>query len=597
MCRSHVSQVHSRCHRCIAVANNNADLHFKRILATTVSVRFDWHPRDFSFSAGSHSATFERAKIWKIGDIKSYSQEPEFAFYCTHSNWTFRDGGRVRDRYMGAIDIGSNAMRMLIGEVEGDILKVVASARLPVRLGSAVFSGGLVPLGLLDELVDGLKLFEKELRDWQVEKLRIVATSALRQAVNRDEVIHKVWDVLGLKIDVISGLEEADLIGRAVRNALPNLEGASLVMDIGGGSVEFVCLSRGDILFVESLRIGTLRVLEHLKRNPSFLTVVERLLSQSSFRLKRYIQEEGIAVQSFIGTGGNLETMARLAREYYGEQKAKCVGASDVTSMLDDLGCLSTRERQKRYGLRTDRSDVIVPALFVVQKVMKLMNFSVMHVPEVGLREGVLWALQQERMPSDTRSLVHSCIFIGRHFNFEEPHALQVTQLALKIYDDLSALHGLGSYERDILHGAALLHDVGQAINPVGHHKHSRYIILNSDIVGLDASGRSLMATVARYHRKALPQPKHEEYAVLTDSERRAVDILVGILRCADALDRSHESRVDSLIATWSQKKVSLTVTSSNDLIAEIWAFEKKGGYLGHVLGGRLVTLEEKNLR
>ncbi len=501
----------------------------------------------------------------------------------------------MTDRYMGAIDIGSNAMRMLIGEVEGDTLKVATTARVPVRLGAAVFASGIVPPELIGELVEALRLFKRDLRDWKVQKVRIVATSALRQAVNRDEVTHRVREVLGLDIDVISGLEEADLIGRAVSRALPALDGAGLVMDIGGGSVEFVCLSRGDILFVESLRIGTLRVLEQLKSDPKFLTVVDRLLSQSSIRLKRYFKDEGIAVSAFIGTGGNLETMACLAREYYGEQAEKCVRVADVASMLEDLGSLSTAERQKNYRLRSDRSDVIVPALYVVQKVMKLMNFEVMHVPEVGLREGVLWSLQRERAPSDTRSLVHSCIFIGRHFKFEEAHALQVAKLALALYDDLKALHGYGSYERDILHGAALLHDVGQAINPVGHHKHSRYIILNSDIVGVDAPGRSLMATIARYHRKALPQLKHTEYAALSDSQRKVVDVLAGILRCADALDRSHESRVNGLTVTWSQKKIELSVSSSNDLIAETWAFEKKGGYLGYVLGDRVVTLQEKS--
>lgn len=228
---------------------------------------------------------------------------------------------------------------------------------------------------------------------------------------------------------------------------------------------------------------------------------------------------------------------------------------------------MSLKSRMERFGLREDRADVILPACFVYHRIAELNGSEEILVPRVSLKDGVVQEiLEQEKGAEhllDLREQVGvSCREMVARYKLDQKHTEKVTELALSLFDQTEALHGLGKQERIYLEAAALLHDVGYFISMQKHHKHSHYIIANSEIVGLTQSERLIVAGISRYHRKATPGPGHPEYEALPKKDRATVSSLAAILRIADALDKEHNSAVRSVECRLQNGSLSLRAVS-----------------------------------
>lgn len=495
-----------------------------------------------------------------------------------------------------AIDVGSNAIRYVVAEVsETGKYTEVESERLAVRLGGDVFTKArtLSPT-TLQMAVDALSRIRRRLDDLGIAHYRAVATSAVRESANGGELVDRVRRECGLHLETISGSEEARLVWLAVGDRIDFGGDRWFLMDLGGGSLEVSVVDREGILWSESHTLGTVRLLNAFQEE-------EGRVDGKDYRdlLERYVH--GLRVPAAIAdwepvatvaTGGNIEALADLAGAPLDEATGvPRLGLKELRRVLDQLVGLDMEERISELGLRQDRADVIVPAAVVYERVADLAGAEEILVPGVGVKEGLVRDLVEGLRDSTGRSgrrerEVHAAaLALGRRCRFDEAHARQVAKLSLSLFDQMGELHGFGERERLVLLAAALLHDIGQFISYRRHHKHSMYLIGNSELSGLSPDEVQLVATIARYHRRAEPRLDHEEFARLSDRGREVVRRLAAILRVADALDREHVARVSSLDLVITGTEVVLEVETTGPLALEEWALRKKGRLFGEVFG------------
>lgn len=507
----------------------------------------------------------------------------------------------------GAIDIGSNAMRLRVVEVDrGDgaresrppsadrggvdaIGVEIAAQRASVRLGREVFLTGNLAPQAIDEAVVALAGFRAVMDAAKVDSYRAVATSATREAKNRDELVSRAAREAGVVIDVIEGVEEARLVQLAVRRKLEIDDKRALLIDIGGGSTELTLMDRGEPRVAQSLRLGTVRLLEaffdgdgavdrwHQNLVREFLTRVFEGISPDFREAKPDL---------VIATGGNLESLATLCPRQ--TPLGPGIDLSASRALLKSLLSMSKTERAATYRLRSDRADTIVPATWIL---LALCDGQTDHVlvPGTGLRDGLLEDLvdahfRPKRQANDA-GVMRACLRLGRRYRFDEAHGTHVAALAGKLFDDLAPRHELCARDRTLLCAAALLHDIGEFVRNEAHHKHSHYIIEHSEIMGLTATERSVVANVARYHRKGFPDAAHPAFRDLSRDDKVRVRSLSAVLRLADALDREHLRKVADVTATVEGGKLRLHVSGAPDHELEDWTVARKAELFTAVFG------------
>lgn len=494
---------------------------------------------------------------------------------------------------IAAIDVGSNALRLSVAEfADATHYTVLEEERCPVRLGHQVFRTGRLDPAAQNEAIEALRFFATRLQAHEVARSRAVATSAVRESADGERFVQRVRKRTGVRLEVITGTEEARLIHLAVADRVPLADGRWMLMDLGGGSVEVSLVDAGGILWSESHTMGSVRLLEELADADDPPARVRQLLADytSTLRVRHAVGSE--PVRGLIATGGNIESLARMAgSEDPANPGIRVLPVMRLEEVIAQIAGLSVRERIEQLGLREDRADVILPAALVYERVAKLAGVREIHVPNIGLREGVLLDLADDaatHLSHEDRqqaSAIAGALELGRRYEFDEPHAVQVARLAGSLFDGLRELHRLGADDRRILLAAAILHDIGQFVSNRKHHKHSQYLISHAELPGFSPREIEMVANTARYHRRRAPSPHHELYMRLAPGERKRVSRLAALLRLADALDREHQSRVRELRPELRKRKLVLHVDGDGDLLLERWAVAKKGDLFTELFG------------
>lgn len=496
---------------------------------------------------------------------------------------------------VGAIDIGSNAIRFLAAEFEArESFRILASVRAPVRMGREAFRARHIHDDVMDAAVEALRGFAAQMRELEVVGYRAVATSAVRDSENGDEFVDRVWRECEIRIETITGTEEAHLVWLAVRHQIPLDERRWVLVDLGGGSVEVSLVDRDEIHWSESHPLGTVRLLEEMgdiSAEPP--ERVRRRLEDHAAMLRISALARRVDAAGMIATGGNIEELAALAAARPDDRGVSRLWLTALDPVMERLGELSPRERVRQLGLREDRADVILPAAVVYERIARLVGAHQIVVPGVGVKEGLLHDVVEDIIEHGghearlDREVAAGALATGRRFQFDEPHARQVARLSLELFDQLRELHGLGAPERRILAAAALLHDVGQFVAYRKHHKHSFYLISNLELAGFTPRQIGMVALVARYHRRAEPKEAHEGYGELPREERDVVDRLAALIRIGDALDREHRQQVSALTARVDRKEeeLLLEIDGTGDLLPERWAVQRKAEWFEEVFG------------
>lgn len=509
---------------------------------------------------------------------------------------------------LGAIDIGSNAIRLRIVDVDPpDVggatagprfrpFREVYADRVAVRLGHDVFTRGRIESSMIAQACEALRHFRTKMDEVKVDRYRAVATSACREAENADVFVERAEREAGVHVEIIEGVEEARLVQIAVRERMNLDKRTAVLIDIGGGSTEVTVLRDLDPVVSRSFQMGTVRLLE------AFLEGGGRLDATREELVTEYIERiGGEALREIAGsltgpphfviaTGGNIETLADLAPPHQAFPESRGIDVEGMKELLADLAKLSVAERIVKYGLRPDRADTIVPAAKILTSAATAFNATNILAPGVGLKEGVLVDLATQHFiprdfSSEAASVGEACLRLGRRYHFDENHGRAVAAFSTQLFDDLARLHGLEPRDRVLLFAAALLHDIGDFVRYEGHHKHSFYVIAHSDVMGLTPLEREVVANIARYHRKSPPSLDHENFRALAPRLRTKVKTMAAILRVADAFDREHRQVVTKLSARVEGNVLSIDADGEEGRALEEWTVRAKSGLLRETLG------------
>lgn len=495
---------------------------------------------------------------------------------------------------VAAIDIGSNALRMQIFERDKSGIHVVSTHRIPVRLGRDVFHNGKILSESFESALKAMQEFRKIIDEHGISRLSAVATSAVREASNGSAFIERVQMDTGIKVQIIGGSEEARLVITAVLEKI-NLKGlTALHIEVGGGSVEVSYIENAKIRFSLTHELGAVRlmqVLNSFESEAKFREVVKEYIGITHKRLKSVGKKK---VDKFIATGGNIDSIIWLLeqtgwREVVKDNGVVRISLETLMEVIKKLSVMSYRERVEQLHIRPDRADVILPASLVYASFAEMAKAEWIFAPGVGVRDGL--AIELFRGGEDSHKkekhshLISAADALGEKYEFDRPHAHIVAEYSVELFDALQKLHGLGERERIFLEIGALLHDVGYFINISKHHKHSYYIISESDIGGLSPRDLMIIANIARYHRKALPKEQHENFNVLPDKEKEVILKLAAILRIADALDHEHLGEKLPLKISVEKNTLCMELPPEKDKSLIRWSLSSKGGLFTEVFG------------
>lgn len=493
---------------------------------------------------------------------------------------------------IAAIDIGTNSIHLLIGKVipQTGGFDVLDHDKDMVRLGA-----GLGPLGELTEktvsrAIVTLRNFQNRAKSAGAE-LRVVATSAVREATNREVFLERVRKELGISIEVASGFEEARLTYLAVRKAVDPGARTMLMIDIGGGSAEFVIGNGEDIHFDDSLKLGAVRLMQTFfpdgKTDSKSVAECRKYCTLSLSPIRR-----GVAQRHYdwaVGSSGTVQCIGRMILHQRGLQPSGrlnrvTISASELRVCVERILAAKTNSgRAKLKGVDEGRADVLPGGALLLESVFRELELSTLTIAEFSIREGILFdtiarSYQREKFLSHEGQRYRSVMHMAKRFVFEQHHAEQVTRLALAIFDKTMDLHGLGDIERELLEAASLLHDIGLYVSHSAHHKHSYYLIRNSQLLGFADYEQQIIAMIARYHRKSPPRKNHLDFMTMPVAHQQLVSKLAGILRIADGLDRTHVSAVKDVDLEITPRDVLFQIIpeGQHSLDFAIWGAERK---------------------
>jgi exopolyphosphatase/guanosine-5'-triphosphate,3'-diphosphate pyrophosphatase len=485
-----------------------------------------------------------------------------------------------------AIDVGSNSVRMQVAAfVSGFQHHVVHEERAVTRLGQRVFRDGRISERATRDTLEALKTFRKRMEEYTIVAARAVGTSALREAANARKFLKLARRECGLEVDIISGREEARLIHLGVISRIPNPRDPLLLIDIGGGSAEFTLSRNGRIAAASSAPLGAVRLTEmFLESDPATPTEIERLeghLRKKLGRVRKTLGEGSLRDLRVIGTSGTMAALAAAANKVEAARallEGQGFGLPEIEALYRRLRPLDLDARKSLPGINSRRAEIIVAGAALVALAMREMELGRVEYSDAGLRDGVLVDLAARRA-GDAEGLsflkaerLDSVRTLGERYGYSPAGGEHVARLALQLFRALESIHELPEHYGEILEAAAVLHDIGHYVNSARHHKHTYYLVANSELPGWSDRERLLIANVARYHRGSWPNSDHDGFGRLSEKDRRAVETLAALLRLADACDSGRRREVHSVVATPKSDRVDVTLLASGKAELELWA-------------------------
>ncbi len=508
-----------------------------------------------------------------------------------------------------AIDVGAHSVRLGISlPLQNGSLQLFDQCEVMAPLGEDVFRTGEISPENTRLVGEILADYAQVIREHGIspEHYRAFATSAVREALNRDIFLHRVRELSGIRLEVLPETEEIRLVFLALADTLGTRyrfnQNNAVICVVGTGSTELCFTENGLLTHAEAARLGTLRVVEQLAE------------PVSAARLRQIIDPfigavvNGVARVSYPGRPNLFIAMGAASRAlvkiggYRFRNGIATIRRTDFDRIFSQIAGTPAGRLAEKYGLPDVVGLSIEPCCNMLNHLFELTQLNRMIVAAVTTREAVIRELVRRKNAPDnapdpfTPHLIAASRHLAERFNVDLEHAGTVAALAVQLFDGLQPLHRLGPRDRLLLEAAGWLHDVGFFISNRAHHKHSYYLLAASEIPGVPPEEQKILATVARYHRKALPQPGHPEYAALPHEDRVRVAKLASILRVADALDRCHQSKFQELtVRALPPGQAVIEVAGSADLTLERWGLRKKADLFRRIFG-RTVILEGRSL-
>lgn len=500
------------------------------------------------------------------------------------------------DVRIAAIDIGSNSIRQTVADVSPTgAIRIVDEMKAAPRLGAGITKTGKLSPHSMAAALAALNRMSALAKQLGAKRRRVVATSAVREALNGSEWLALVRKEAGMRVSVLDGKDEARLSFLSALAHFDLKSGRAVVADIGGGSLELALSADGLVERLVSLPFGAIRMTERFFAKGITPGAMEKLRRHVRKRLKAELSGRDWSGAQLIGSGGTFTNLGGIVLARHGIQTARTVHGTRVARVelehiVDSLSALSPAERLAVPGLNAGRADIITAGLAVIAEVLARFEAKEIVVSGYGIREGILLELARVTpKPADAGAARERSVkALAERSHFEEPHARHVQKLALCLFDSIGERLGCAPEERQLLSDAALLHDIGYHINYDKHHKHSYHLITHAELLGMTPVEQVVIANVARYHRGAEPKKSHNNYGPLSSAARGRVARLAALLRVADGFDRGHAGAVEDIRVRWLDRAIRLTAVPSPKAASirlELWGASKKSKLLADYAG------------
>jgi len=507
-------------------------------------------------------------------------------------------------RVVSFIDIGTNSVRLLVVRLNPNhSYSILSQQKQQVRLGEGEFEEEEILPDAIERLVIVCKKFTELAQSFNTEEFVAVATSAMREAANQQEILHLLRHESRLDVRVISGQEEARLIYLGVSSGINLDDRQAFFIDIGGGSTEIAIGDKQNYQFLDSFKLGAIRLSNHYLSD----NVTEPVSTEGYKKIQQHVKDaiihslKKISRQKpylAIGSSGTIMNLADIAQKAFheiGNPGENILTYKDLRKVIDLLCSLPLEQRRKIPGINAERADIIIPGAAILDVFLKELSFDSITITSRGLQDGLLvdYLSRMDAFPlfGDLSPRQRSVLQLGRSCGINEVHARTVTSLVLELFDSAKAikLHSYGDWERELLEYATFLHDIGSFISYTNHHAHSYYIIKNSELLGFDQKEVNFMANIARFHRKRTPKKKDPEILELDIREREALRILTTFIRLGESLDRSHTALIQHVRFSGADKDtVTLEVVARGDCQLEIWGVDAEKKAFEKIFGKKL---------
>jgi len=500
------------------------------------------------------------------------------------------------NRPIAVIDIGTSAIRMAIAEVDAaGQVQTLETLSQGVRLGKDAFSRSEISRATIEDTVRVLRSYRQKLEEYGItrpDQIRVVATSAVREAVNRLALIDRIYMSTGLTIEPIEEAEVHRITFRSIQPLLLSerslVESQTIICEVGGGNTELLIVDRGNVAYSHSYRLGSLRLRQAME---SFRAPQDKVQGIMQSEIERALEDVPELIppgeRRVIGLGGDLRFAARQLVPNWDPRTLALVSVDDLAKLTDRVAPMTDDAIVRRFHLPFPDAETLAPALMTYLHLARTLGVSQILVSSANLRDGLLREMAEGWTWTEDfrRQIFRSAIELGRKYNFDEEHGSHVAQLSRQLFQALKDEHKLDSRFELILSLAATLHEIGRYVSNTSMHKHSMYLITNSDLFGLGSQDMLLVGLVARYHRRATPKSTHPGFNMLDRDRRVAVLKMAAMLRIAIALDASRSQRIHELKCNREKQRLNITAPDIEDLSVEQLAIRQGSGMFEDVFG------------
>ncbi len=508
--------------------------------------------------------------------------------------------------YYGIIHVGSTSMTISIVEYAGiDEVRQIEYASREVNFGEELFQHNRLSFETINELCRILVGFKALLIEYDVKDYKVYATSVIREATNRRTILDQIFVRTGMLVEVIDMPKEIyykyfALYHNLMKQGMTDMEEAMLFVDITSGGLGLTIWQGGSLLYQQNVHIGSLRVMETFNRNQRSSTEFPTAISEYLYSMLSPIVKElyQFNVKYMVLSGEEARIVARIMGSSIAHNMV-VIDPAQFGRFVEEFGGLTATKLMNRFHLTEHMANILMPTIILYNEILNLVTVEKIFIMGTTFVEGITmyYGADKENDPylhmmrAHNLQLAHS---IAQRYHYDVMHIRQIEDLGLTLYDVLQRRSGLPARARYLYRMASILHGIGKHINLRNHAVQSYHIIMGTDIFGLSEGEKQVVANVAYYHYKGIPNDEDENFVGLSELQKILVIKLVAIIRLAQALDRSHLQKISTIDARIRDNKLIVEVVAEKDISLERWSFEKEAEYFREVFGMEAVLVHRR---
>lgn len=476
-----------------------------------------------------------------------------------------------KSNLIAVIDIGAHSIRLYIGHIlRKGIFKQVENLWVPIPIGLDTFNTGNVSNHTIRDLIKIIKNFKQTIDEYQINTVKAIATSSIREAGNSDVLIERIANTTGIQVEIIEPITEIEVLYNNIKKVMKDrygfLKDSVLIFSLGGGGTQIVLQDMGEVVFTETYNQGTLRLLKSFDLPAKLFEYILKPLAASFTETVSHFSDITEIIR-FVVVNDDVLNLIKITHREKDVQGIYRLTTKKFRAMYDEVIKMGPEKMTAKFGLNENVSGTTWVAFLMIGLFFNLTGAKEVLFPDLSMSSALLNQLSfgDEQIIRSKKSMreniISAAIHLGKKYCFDRQHAELVAQLSASIFDQIQEIYGFGNQEKLYLEIAALLHDIGAYIAAGSHHKHSYLLISSCEIMGLSKREIKIIALIARYHRKAIPKPSHPEYMSLKQADRITVARLSAILRIADGIDASHLQLVKNVKIELDAEICHITVT------------------------------------